>query len=47
MYSVSSGYIYPIFGSFRSLLRFDESEGKVSLLFEPIDIWNEVGTFFI
>ena len=45
-YSVSSGYIYPIFGAFRSLLRFDE-EGKVSWVFNPIDIWNEVGTSIV
>lgn len=46
-YSVSSGYIYPIFGAFRSLLRFDEVEGTVSWLFDPIDIWNEVGTSIV
>lgn len=42
-YSVSSGYIYPIFGAFRSLLRFDPEEGTVSWIFNPLDIWNEVG----
>lgn len=46
-YSVSSGYIYPIFGAFRSLLRFDESAGTVSWLFNPVDIWNEVGTSLV
>ena len=46
-YSVSSGYIYPIFGAFRSLLRFDEAEGEVSWLFDPMDIWNEVGTSIV
>lgn len=46
-YSVSSGYIYPIFGAFRSLLRFDETEGTVSWLFNPTDIWNEVGTSLV
>lgn len=46
-YSVSSGYIYPIFGAFRSLLKYDESEGSVSWLFDPIDIWNEVGTSIV
>ena len=43
-YSISSGYIYPIFGAFRSLLRFDEESGEVSWLFDPLEIWNEVGT---
>lgn len=46
-YSVSSGYIYPIFGAFRSLLRFDETQGNVSWLFDPITIWNEVGTSIV
>ena len=46
-YSVSSGYIYPIFGAFRSLLRFDETAAAVSWLFNPIDIWNEVGTSIV
>lgn len=46
-YSVSSGYIYPIFGAFRSLLKFDESHDEVSWLFNPIDIWNEVGTSIV
>lgn len=42
-YSVSSGYIYPIFGAFRSLLKVDETGNAVSWLFDPIDIWDEVG----
>lgn len=40
-YSVSSGYIYPIFGAFRSLLRFEQ--GALSWIFEPLELWNEVG----
>ncbi len=43
-YAISSGYIYPIFGAFRSLLKFDEEEGEVSWLFDPKDIWDQVGT---
>lgn len=46
-YSVSSGYIYPIFGAFRSLLRFNKEDATVSWLFNPIDIWNEVGTSIV
>ena len=46
-YSVSSGYIYPIFGAFRSLLKFDEKTGNISWLFDPIEIWNEVGTSIV
>jgi len=46
-YAVSSGYIYPIFGAFRSLLQFDQKEGTISWIFDPIDIWNEVGTSIV
>ena len=46
-YSVSSGYIYPIFGAFRSLLKFDDTTETVSWLFNPIDIWNEIGTSLV
>lgn len=42
-YVVSSGYIYPIFGAFRPLLRFDDETGEISWLFDPIEIWNEIG----
>lgn len=42
-YAVSSGYIYPIFGAFRALLKFDEEIGEVSWLFDPLEIWDEVG----
>lgn len=43
-YAIASGYIYPIYGAFRCLLQFDKETGEVSWLFNPIDIWNEVGT---
>ena len=46
-YSISSGYIYPIFGAFRSLLRFDVETGEVSWLFNPLEIWEEVGTSIV
>lgn len=42
-YNISSGYIFPIFGAFRTLLQYDESAQKVSWLFNPIEIWREVG----
>lgn len=42
-YAVSSGYLYPIFGAFRALLKFDEEEGMVSWLFDPVDIWKKIG----
>ena len=40
---ISVGYILPIFGAFRSLIRFDETDGKVSWVFDPIEIWEESG----
>lgn len=46
-YCISSGYIYPIFGAFRSLLEYDDATQEVSWLFNPLDIWNEVGTSLV
>lgn len=46
-YAVSSGYIYPIFGAFRALLKYDEENGTVEWLFNPLDIWNEVGASIV
>lgn len=46
-YNVSAGYIYPIFGAFRSLLKYNEEEKKVTWLFDPVEIWNEVGTSLV
>ncbi len=43
-YSISSGYIYPIFGAFRFLININEETKKVNWLFDPIEIWNEIGT---
>ena len=42
-YIVSSGYIYPIFGAFRSLLKYDDEKGESSWLFDPLEVWDEVG----
>lgn len=46
-YNISSGYIYPIFGAFRFLIKFDEKTKKVNWLFDPIEIWNEVKTTLV
>lgn len=46
-YSISSGYIYPIYGAFRSLLKMNEETGEVEWLFDPIEIWNEVGASIV
>lgn len=42
-YSISSGYIYPIFGAFRSLLKYDEDTKEVYWMFDPKEVWSEVG----
>ncbi|MCH5265373.1 MAG: AIPR family protein [Lachnospiraceae bacterium] len=42
-YSVSTGYIYPIFGAFRSLLKYDEEKEETYWVFDPVEIWNEIG----
>lgn len=46
-YAVSSGYIYPIFGAFRSLLQFNQEIGNISWVFNPLEIWNEVGVSIV
>lgn len=46
-YSVSSGYIYPIFGAFRSLLKYDNVNDELTWLFNPLDIWNEIGVSIV
>lgn len=46
-YAISSGYLYPIFGAFRSLLCWDEAAGTVSWIFSPLDLWKEVGTALV
>lgn len=43
MYMISGGYIYPIFGAFRPLLEYSDETETVSWMFDPLEIWNEVG----
>lgn len=43
-YKIAEGYIYPIFGAFRCLLHFNPEESRVYWDFDPITIWNEIGT---
>lgn len=43
-YKISTGYIFPIFGSFRSLLQFDSHTGIASWVFDPLEVWEDVGT---
>lgn len=42
-YNISNGYIFPIFGAFRTLLQYDVKTQKISWLFNPIEIWSEIG----
>jgi len=42
-HAIASGYIYPIFGAFRSLLTYDREENIVKWDFDPVEIWKEVG----
>ena len=46
-YTVSAGYIYPIFGAFRALLSFDDTTNQVKWLFDPLEIWEEVGASIV
>lgn len=41
-YNISTGFLMPIFGAFRALLR--ESDGKISWEFDPKDVWKIAGT---
>lgn len=42
-YKVASGFILPMFGAFRALVNPTEN-GEWEWLFDPIDVWNKVGT---
>lgn len=42
-HTISTGYIYPIFGAFRALLDYDKEENVLKWHFDPLDIWGEVG----
>lgn len=41
-YQISSGFLLPIFGAFRALLK-ENSEGKLYWEFDPIEVWNIAG----
>ncbi|MGO2586920.1 MAG: AIPR family protein [Streptococcus thermophilus] len=41
-YNISTGFLMPIFGSFRALLR--ESDGVINWEFNPKDVWKIAGT---
>ena len=37
----------PFFGAFRSLLKYDVINQEVSWLFDPLEVWNEVGVSIV
>ena len=41
-YNISTGFLMPIFGAFRALLR--ETDGKINWEFNPKEVWNIAGT---
>jgi hypothetical protein len=43
-HKISSGYIFPILGAFRSLIHYSEETKNVYWDFDPVEIWNEIGT---
>ncbi|WP_247738518.1 AIPR family protein [Lactiplantibacillus pentosus] len=42
-YDVSNGFLMPIFGAFRALLKFNDSKTAVVWQFDPITVWNKSG----
>lgn len=46
-YDISTGYVYPIFAAFRCLLRYDGEKEEVSWIFDPVKIWNEIGSSIV
>lgn len=45
-YNISSGFIMPIYGAFRALLK-NTSDGKLDWYFDPIEVWNSIGTALV
>ena len=46
-YAISTGFIFAIFGAFRALLKYDKNLKRVTWLFDPIEIWEEIGTSIV
>ena len=44
---ISSGYIYPIFVVFRPLLEYFKETETVNWLFDPLEVWDEVGASLV
>lgn len=43
-YQIASGYIYPIYGAFRPLLKYDAANQEVYWQLDPVEVWKEIGT---
>ncbi|WP_169790274.1 AIPR family protein [Loigolactobacillus rennini] len=42
-YDVSNGFIMPIFGAFRALLKFNETKTAIHWMFDPLMVWQKAG----
>lgn len=45
-YEIPVGFVYPIFGAFRALLKIDDS-GELKWLSDPVEIWEKCGVRLI
>ena len=45
-YEISAGFLLPIFGAFRALLK-ENNNGELNWLFDPIEIWGACGVRLI
>ena len=43
-YAIPKGIMYPLIGSFRSLVQVDDSTGLYSWRKNPIDVWKAIGS---
>ncbi|EEZ90109.1 hypothetical protein HMPREF0578_0013 [Mobiluncus mulieris 28-1] len=46
-YQISTGYLMPLFGAFRALLRFNANTGELEWKFDPIKFWKENGVLLV
>lgn len=46
-HQISSGYIFPIFGAFRSLLTYNADTEEIEWLFDPLKIWEAIGSSLV
>ncbi|AYM01498.1 AIPR family protein [Levilactobacillus yiduensis] len=42
-YDVSNGFLMPIFGAFRALIKFDSTGKNIEWEFDPLDVWETAG----